>query len=106
MCLGGFELSNITKYLNQTCQIDIVASETDEYGDKIVERSVPAKCRKRKDLTEVETNTGRIKRTSDVYILDESENIKVGDYIDGKEIKAISDYVNLQGVRLGYKVLA
>lgn len=106
MCLGVLELSSITKYLNQTCQIDIVALETDEYGDKIVERSVTVKCRKRKDLKEVETNTGRIERTSDVYILDESESVKTGDYIDGKEVKAVSDYVNLQGVRLGYKVLA
>lgn len=101
----------MTKYLKQTAQLSSMLLDTsgnpllDMYGDPSYAAPTPVRCRRERRLRDVLSQTGSTVRSETTYYFDESQQLTVGDLIDGKPVLDFEEYVDGNGVLVGYEVV-
>lgn len=103
-------MSRMTKFLNQSCKLEkyIVGAngqpEMNMFGELQYQAPITIKCRNEKSHRDIRTANGSIVRSTAVYYLDESEEIKADYRIDGCVVISVGTYVNALGTTEGYEV--
>lgn len=104
-------MSSMTKYLKQTAQLSSMLLDTagnpllDMYGDPSYAAPILVRCRRERRLRDVLSQTGSTVRSETTYYFDESQQLTVGDLIDGKPVLDFEEYVDGNGVLVGYEVV-
>ena len=104
-------MSSMTKYLKQKASIAILRVDEhgntvlDMYGEPSYHHVVVVKCRRERRLRDVLSQTGATIRSETTYYFDESVHVHVGDLVDGKPIIDFEEYVDGNGVTVGYEVV-
>ena len=102
-------MSNMTKFLKQTCEFEPAQRSGDlvvlnEYGDIQYYASETLKCRREKQVRDILTANGSILKASSRYFFDESVTIQADDRIDGHVVLSCEEYVDQFGQCVGYEV--
>lgn len=100
-------MSRMSKYLKQTCTLEVVALDNElhprmnVYGELVYAPPVTIKCKRRKYSVDVETSSGAIVKSENRYHT--VEEIGINDKLDGKVVLSISEITNEQGLPEGYR---
>ena len=103
-------MSRMTKFLRQSCSLEKYLVEEDgqpsmnAFGELQYQAPIILRCRHEMSHKDIQTANGSIVRSTSVYYLDESEEIKADYRIDGCVILSAISYVNGLGAIEGYEV--
>lgn len=103
-------MSRMTKYLRQTCKVEVYTigedenADMDRFGNIIYESPKTCKCRHETAFQDVQTTNGSIVKSVARYYLDESLEIKADYRIDGRAVLTVNTLVNEKGLPEGYEV--
>lgn len=102
-------MSRMTKFLKQSCSFESAQRGTDgtiklnKYGDIQYTKPRTLRCRRENIVTDMQTGTGAILKTSSRYFFDSSVQVRVDDRIDGHVILSVEEYINQLGKCEGYE---
>lgn len=102
-------MSRLTKFLKQTCQYESAQrdkngkTKLNEYGDILYAKPKTLRCRREKLVTDIQTGTGAILKTSSRYFFDERVEVLADDRIDGHVVISAEEYTNQLGKCEGYE---
>ena len=102
-------MSRMTKFLRQTCKLEKYQEKNDQpvlnmFGELQYSRPIVVKCRREQAHKSFQTANGSIVRSTTVYYMDESTEIKADYRIDGHVVISAVSYVNSLGATEGYEV--
>ena len=103
-------MSRMTKFLKQTCSLEKYAVEENGqpsmnmFGELQYQAPITLKCRHEMSHKDVQTTNGSIVRSTSVYYVDESVEVKADYRIDGCVVLSAISYVNGLGAIEGYEV--
>lgn len=102
-------MSRMTKFLRQRCLLEKYVEENGQpklnaFGELQYQAPITLRCRHEQSYKNVETSNGSIVRSTSVYYLDESTEIKADYRIDGHVIISAISYINGFGNVEGYEV--
>lgn len=102
-------MSRMTKFLRQTCSLEKYVEENGQpklniFGELQYHAPVTLKCRHEQSHKDVQTGNGGIVRSTSVYYLDESTEIKPDYKLNGHVVISVIGYVNGLGAVEGYEV--
>lgn len=102
-------MSRMTKFLKQVCLLETYIEEDGQpklnmFGELEYHKPVTLKCRHEMSHKDFQTTNGSIVRSTSVYYLDESVEIKAGYRLDGHVVISAISYVNGLGAIEGYEV--
>lgn len=102
-------MSRLTKFLKQTCSHESAQrtsngkTKLSTYGDVLYHRPRTLKCRREKIVTDIQTSSGAILKTSSRYFLDDKVEIFADDRLDGHVVLDVREYTNQLGKCEGYE---
>lgn len=102
-------MSRMTKFLRQRCVLEKYVEEngqpkTNMFGELEYQKPISLKCRHEISHRDIQTTNGSIIRSTAVYYLDDSVEIKANYRLDGHVVVSILSYVNGFGAIEGYEV--
>lgn len=102
-------MSRMSKFLRQTCLLEKYVEENGQpklnlFGELQYQPSQKLKCRREMAHKDVQTTNGSIVRSTSVYYLDETVEIKADYRLDGHVVISVISYVNGLGAVEGYEV--
>lgn len=102
-------MSRMTKFLKQKCLLEKYIEENGQpklnmFGELQYQDPITLKCRHEMSHRDIQTANGSIVRSTSVYYLDDSEEIKADYKLDGCTVISVISYVNGLGVVEGYEV--
>lgn len=102
-------MSRMTKFLKQKCSLERYIEKNGQpklnmFGELEYQEPITLKCRHEMSHKDFQTSNGSIVRSTSVYYLDDSVEIKADYRLDGHVIISAISYVNGLGVTEGYEV--
>lgn len=102
-------MSRMTKFLKQKCLLEKYIEENGQpklnvFGELEYQAPITLKCRHEMSHKDFQTTNGSIVRSTSVYYVDESIEIKADYRIDGHVVVSAISYVNGLGEIEGYEV--
>lgn len=104
-------MSALTRYLKQKATIESFISDKDgtpvldAYGQPTFKRGTVHRCRREHKSSVNTTGYGQFDNVHSTYYFDESVTVRVGDRVDGHLVQDVYEYVNGDGVIIGYEVI-
>ena len=77
-----------------------------KYGEVMYQKPVSLKCRREATTKDVQTANGSLAVQTTAYYVDDAQQIRVDDRVDGRVILTVNEYVNAQGYVEGYEFYA
>lgn len=105
-------MSRMTKFLKQTCTFEAAlrdksgSVQLNKYGEVVYQKPVSLKCRREATTKDVQTTNGALAVQTTAYYVDNAQQIRVDDRVDGRVILTVNEYVNAQGYVEGYEFYA
>lgn len=95
---------DITHLLNQSVQWQAV-SGTNDRDDPTYATAVALSARKQQRLRDIIGKDGEVTTATNVITLPAGTGVNVADLLDGREVIAVTDMVDIGGVTLGQQAL-
>lgn len=102
-------MSRLTKFLKQKCYYE--SAQRDEtgktvlspYGDILYNEPEELKCRRERLVTDIQTGSGAVLKTTSRYFFDARVEVRADDRIDGHVVLSSEEYTNQFGNCEGYE---
>lgn len=102
-------MSRLTKFLKQECRYE--SAQRDDagktalsiYGDILYNAPVTLKCRRERLVTDIQTGSGAVLKTTSRYFFDTRVEVRADDRIDGHVVLSAEEYTNQFGKCEGYE---